>query len=102
MRSRRCSGAGRYQILIAAHERRERGRKSLSPELPRIEIVHDLPDQEKRHAKGGTTLERIAEDASRAEPCLLVSPAPKAKKRNTDKDSQQYQCQDEEPGACLR
>jgi transposase len=30
------------RILIPAHERKKRGRKPLSPELPRIEVVHDL------------------------------------------------------------
>ena len=50
------------KILIPAHERRKRGRKRLSPELPRVEVIHDLPDQEKRCAKDGTALERIGEE----------------------------------------
>ena len=49
-------------ILIPAHERKKRGRKKLSPELPRVEVVHDLPDQDKRCAKDGTALERIGEE----------------------------------------
>jgi len=49
-------------ILIPAHERRKRGRKRLSADLPRIEVVHDLPDHEKRCAKDGTVLERIGEE----------------------------------------
>lgn len=52
------------KILIPAHERRKRGRKRLSPELPRIEVVHDLADHEKRCAKDGTALERIGEEIS--------------------------------------
>ncbi len=49
-------------ILIPAHERRKRGRKRLSPELPRVEVLHDLPDHEKVCAKDGTALERIGEE----------------------------------------
>ena len=51
-------------ILISAHERRKRGRKRLSPELPRIEVVHDLTDREKVCAKDGTALVRIGEEVS--------------------------------------
>jgi transposase len=51
-------------IQIPAHERRKRGRKRLSPELPRIEMVHDLPDHEKHCAKDGAALERIGEEIS--------------------------------------
>jgi transposase len=50
------------RILIPAHERKKRGRKPLSPELPRIEVVHDLADHEKVCAKDGTALERIGEE----------------------------------------
>ena len=56
--------SGPEKILIPAHERGKRGRKRLSPELPRIEVVHDIPDQEKRCAKDGTGLERIGEEIS--------------------------------------
>jgi transposase len=52
------------KILIPEHERRKRGRKRLSPELPRIEVVHDLADHEKVCAKDGTALERIGEEIS--------------------------------------
>jgi transposase len=52
------------KILIPAHERKKRGRKKLSAHLPRIEVMHDLPDQEKRCAKDGTVLERIGEEIS--------------------------------------
>jgi transposase len=49
-------------ILIPAHERKKRGRKPLSPELPRVEVVHDLADHEKVCAKDGSPLERIGEE----------------------------------------
>jgi transposase len=52
------------KILIPAHERRKHGRKRLSPDLPRIEMVHDLADHEKVCAKDGTALERIGEEVS--------------------------------------
>ena len=54
------------KILIPAHERKKRGRKKLSPDLPRVEVLHDLADQEKVCAKDGTALERIGEEISRA------------------------------------
>ncbi len=50
------------KILIPAHERKKRGRKKLSPDLPRVEVLHDLADQEKVCAKDGTALERIGEE----------------------------------------
>ena len=50
------------KILIPAHERKKRGRKKLSPELPRVEVLHDLADHEKVCAKDGTALERIGEE----------------------------------------
>jgi transposase len=52
------------KILIPAHERKKRGRKRLSPELPRVEVLHDLADHEKVCAKDGTALERIGEEIS--------------------------------------
>ena len=52
------------RVLILAHERKKPGRKRLSPDLPRIEVVHDLPDHEKVCAKDGTALQRIGEEIS--------------------------------------
>jgi transposase len=40
------------------------GRKALARELPRVEIVHDIPEHEKVCAKDGTRLERIGEETS--------------------------------------
>ena len=50
------------RITIPAHERGKRGRRKLGTELPRIEIVHDLPDQEKFCPRDGTALERFGEE----------------------------------------
>jgi transposase len=52
------------RILIPAHERKKRGRKPLSPDLPRVEVLHDLPDHEKVCVQDGTALERIGEEIS--------------------------------------
>ncbi|HYL02703.1 MAG TPA: IS66 family transposase [Steroidobacteraceae bacterium] len=52
------------RILIPTHERKKRGRKPLSPDLPRAEVLHDLPDHEKVCAQDGTALERIGEEIS--------------------------------------
>jgi transposase len=57
-----ASTAAPDSIVIPAHERKKAGRKKLAAELPRIEIVHDLPEAEKRCAQDGTALERIGEE----------------------------------------
>jgi transposase len=49
-------------IAIPAHERGKRGRKKLTAQLPRVEIVHDIPEHEKVCARDGTALERIGEE----------------------------------------
>jgi transposase len=49
-------------ITVPAHERGKRGRKKLSAQLPRVEIVHDIPEQQKVCARDGTALERIGEE----------------------------------------
>ena len=40
------------KVTIASHDRKKPGRKPLPPELPRVEIVHDLPEEEKVCACG--------------------------------------------------
>jgi transposase len=35
-------------IVIAAHARKKRGRKALPKDLPRIDIIHDLSEEEKQ------------------------------------------------------
>lgn len=51
-------------VLIPAHERKKRGRKKLAAQLPRVEVVHDLPESEKVCAADGTALVRIGEEIS--------------------------------------
>ena len=43
---------GQDKIVIAAHTRKKRGRKPLPKDLPRIDIIHDLSDDEKQCACG--------------------------------------------------
>ena len=52
-------------VQIPAHERKPRGRKPLSADLPRVEIVHDLPEEQKVCATcKGTALKKIGEERS--------------------------------------
>lgn len=51
-------------ITIPAHERGKGGRKKLSAALPRIDVVHDLAEEQKVCAADGTALERIGEEIS--------------------------------------
>jgi transposase len=51
-------------ITIPAHERGKGGRKQLSATLPRVEVVHDLPEDQKICAADGTVLTRIGEEIS--------------------------------------
>jgi len=48
-------------IPVAPHQRRKAGRKPLPADLPRIEVIHDLPESEKQCACG-TPLSRIGEE----------------------------------------
>lgn len=52
------------EISVEAHTRRKRGRQALPAWIPRIEILHDLPESERRCATDGTRLERIGEETS--------------------------------------
>ncbi len=47
---------------VKSHERKLRPRVSIPAELPREEVIHDLPDSEKVCPKDGTTLEVIGSD----------------------------------------
>jgi len=47
-------------IVIAAHSRKKSGRKPLPENLPRAEIIHDLPEEEKVCACGAV-LSRIGQ-----------------------------------------
>ena len=48
---------------VKGHTRKKRGRKPLPEDLPRVEVVHDIPESEKQCACGAT-LSRIGEDVS--------------------------------------
>jgi transposase len=49
------------RIPVAPHQRRKAGRKPLPAELPRIEVIHDLPESQKQCACGAA-LSRIGEE----------------------------------------
>jgi transposase len=51
-------------IPVAAHTRTPRGRKPLPAWIPRVEILHDLPEDQKRCTDDGAALERIGEEVS--------------------------------------
>jgi transposase len=51
-------------VFVEAHTRKKRGRKPLPDWIPRVEILHDLPDDEKVCGEDGTALERIGEEVS--------------------------------------
>lgn len=49
------------EIVIAEHSRKKRGRKPLPKDLPRVEVIHDLAEEEKVCACG-SRLSRIGEE----------------------------------------
>lgn len=51
-------------VTIPAHERGKGGRKKLSAALPRVEVVHDITEDQKICASDGTMLQRIGEEIS--------------------------------------
>ncbi|HLP10038.1 MAG TPA: IS66 family transposase [Opitutaceae bacterium] len=51
-------------VEVSVHARQKPRRKPLPPELPRIEVVHDLPEAEKVCPHDGATLTRIGEEVS--------------------------------------
>lgn len=51
-------------ITVPAHERGKGGRKKISAALPRVDVIHDLPEDQKRCAADGTFLTRIGEEIS--------------------------------------
>jgi transposase len=59
-----ASTAAPESITIPSHERHRRGRKKLSADLPRVDIVHDLPEAHKVCATDGTALVRIGEQVA--------------------------------------
>ena len=51
------------EIVIPAHTRKKRGRRRLPEDLPRIEVVHDIPEEEKV-CSCGCMKKRIGEEVS--------------------------------------
>lgn len=51
------------KIVVPEHNRKKKGRKSLPENLPRVEVIHDLPEEEKVCACG-CKLSRIGEEVS--------------------------------------
>jgi transposase len=51
------------EIVVTKHTRKKRGRKPLPEDLPRIEVIHDIPEDDKICACG-CELSRIGEDVS--------------------------------------
>jgi len=51
-------------VAVAGHTRSPRGRRPLPDFLPRVEILHDLPEAEKVCAADGTALVRIGEEVN--------------------------------------
>ena len=54
-------GAMNDTIVVPAHRRSKRGRKPLPENLPRVEVIHDLAEEEKVCACGAS-LSRIGQD----------------------------------------
>lgn len=50
-------------VTIPTHTRKKSGRKPLPEDLPRVEVVHDIPEDQKQ-CNCGTTLSRIGEEIS--------------------------------------
>ena len=48
-------------ILVPAHTRKKRGRKPLPDNLPRIDVIHDLPESERHCDHDGRLLTEIGE-----------------------------------------
>ncbi len=51
-------------ISVPAHKRKKRGRTTIAAHLPRIEVIHDLPEEEKVCAEDGHPLHKIGEESS--------------------------------------
>lgn len=51
-------------VPVRGHTRKRRGRVALPPELPRVEVVHDLSDEDKVCAEHGCALTPIGEVTS--------------------------------------
>ena len=52
------------EIEVAAHTRKRGGRRPLPEWIERVDVVHDVKEEQKRCEADGTTLERIGEEIS--------------------------------------
>ena len=80
-------------VEVAGHVRRKRGRKPLPETLPRVEVVHELPESERVCPHDGAMLEEIGETVSEQ---LDIVPAKIRVIRHIRK---KYAC---ECGQCIR
>jgi transposase len=53
--------AGDDEVAVAAHKRKPRGRKPLPDHLPRIDVIHEIPEPERRCEHDGRLLSEIDE-----------------------------------------
>jgi transposase len=51
------------KIVIPEHSRKKKGRKPLPADLPRVDVIHDIPEEEK-HCGCGDTMICIGQDVS--------------------------------------
>ena len=49
------------EIIVAAHQRKKRGRKPLPEHLPRVDVIHELAEDERRCEHDGRRLTEIGE-----------------------------------------
>jgi transposase len=49
------------EITVAAHQRKKRGRKPLPDHLPRVDVIHELPESERHCDHDGKLLTEIGE-----------------------------------------
>jgi len=52
------------EVIVKPHARQRRGRPALPPELPREEVIHDLPEADKVCPHDGTPLALIGQEVS--------------------------------------
>ncbi len=60
------------EIVIPEHTRKKRGRRSLPKELPREEVIHDIPEEEKV-CSCGCIKKRIGKEVSEQVSVLLTT-----------------------------
>lgn len=55
--------SSKEEVEVPAHTRKKKGRKPIPDDLPRVEVVHDLPEEDKV-CSCGCSLSRIGEETS--------------------------------------